>query len=246
MLKNSIGWVRADTLDKNNNPRWHGRAILQIGNSSIINPISNPRSCSSQTPCRILNCPFTQYGPGSDVICLTMQNMTTNSAHLDQELLADTAQIAIKRSLSLTMVEPTDEKAGYESINYISMHYPSLDKPILYIPKTAREKLPCSNLMQKAPTVMGEKCYNNIVANFNDIIEFLVVNYDTDQHPIHLHGSYFHILEQGLSQLNETTGLSIADNPNVECDDNQVNCKCVNCTTNVRLVKDTMIVPSRG
>jgi FtsP/CotA-like multicopper oxidase with cupredoxin domain len=233
-------------MDKNNNPRWHGRAILQIGEDSVTNPISSPQSCSSQVPCRILNCPFTQYGTGLDSICLTMQNLTTDPAYLDKELLADTTQVTIKRSLSLTMVEPTDERAGYESINYISMHYPSLDKPILSIPKTAREKLPCSNLVQKAPTVMGEKCYNNIVAKFNDIIEFLVVNYDSDQHPIHLHGSYFHILEQGLSQLNKTTGIFIANNPNVACDDEQVNCECVNCTTNIRLVKDTMIVPSGG
>ena len=169
-----------------------------------------------------------------------MQNMTTAQSYFDQELVSANASVTIKRSLSLTMVEPTDEKAGYESINYISMHYPALDQPILYIPKTAREKLPCSNSTE------GEKCYNNIVANFNDIIEFLVVNYDSDQHPIHLHGSYFHVLEQGLSQLNQTTGVFLANNPNVECDDHEINCQCVNCTTNIRLVKDTMIVPSGG
>jgi FtsP/CotA-like multicopper oxidase with cupredoxin domain len=238
------GWIRVNTMDKNDNLRWKGRAILQIGNNTVTSPTSSPRNCSSQEPCRILNCPFTQYGSGLDSICLTMRNMTTDSAHLDKELLADTAHVAIKRSLSLTMVEPTDERAGYESINYMSMHYPSLDKPILYIPKTARETLPCSNLVQKTPPVMGEKCYNNIVAQFDDIIEFLVVNHDSDQHPIHLHGSYFHVIEQGLSQLNETTGLSIADNPNVACNDEDVNCECVNCTTNTRLVKDTMLVPS--
>jgi len=233
-------------MDKNDNPRWKGRAILQIGNNSMTSPTSSSRNCSSQEPCRILNCPFTQYGSGLDSICLTMRNMTTDPAHLDKELLSDTANVAIKRPLSLTMVEPTDERAGYESINYISMHYPSLDKPILYIPKTARETSPCSNLAQKAPAVMGEKCYNNIVAQFGDIIEFLVVNHDSDQHPIHLHGSYFHVLEQGLSQLNETTGLSIDDNPNVECNDEDVDCKCDNCTTNKRLVKDTMLEPSHG
>jgi FtsP/CotA-like multicopper oxidase with cupredoxin domain len=233
-------------MDKNNNPRWHGRAILQMGNNSVTNPTSSARNCSSREPCRILNCPFTQYGPGLDSVCLTMRNMNTDSAYLDKELLANKTQITIRRSLSLTMVEPTEEQAGYESINYMSMEYPSLDKPILYIPKTARETLPCSNLVQNTPDVMGEKCYNNIVAQFNDIIEFLVVNYDSDQHPIHLHGSYFHILEQGLSQLNETTGLFIANNPNVVCNDEKVNCQCVSCATNTHLVKDTMIVPSGG
>jgi FtsP/CotA-like multicopper oxidase with cupredoxin domain len=233
-------------LDKNNNLRWHGRAILQFGNDSVTNPTSNTRNCSSQEPCRILNCPFTQYESGLNVICLTMQNMTSDPAYLDKELINNTTLVTIRRSLSLTMVEPTDEQAGYESINYISMLYPSLDKPIIYIPKTARENLPCSNKMKQMPMVKGEKCYNNIVAQFGDIIEFLLINFDSDQHPIHLHGSYFHILEQGMSQLNKTTGLFIANNPNVVCDDDQVNCLCLNCTTNTHLVKDTIIVPSGG
>lgn len=254
-----LGWIRVNTLDKNNNPRWHGRAILQFGNDNVTKPISNVRSCSSEDPCRILNCPFTQYGSDTSIICLTMQNMTTNSTHLDMDLLSDTANVTIRQSLQLTMVMATAQQAGYESINYIGMRYPSLDKPIIYMPQVARQKLPCSmNMSNTMPMpnmtmtttmatmrmmMMGQKCYHNIVVQYNDIIELLVVNHDFDQHPIHLHGFSFHVIEQGLAELNKTTGQFIANNPNVVCDDEQILCTCVNCMTNTRLVKDTVQVP---
>lgn len=261
----SLGWIRVNTLDKNNNPRWHGRAILQFGNDNITNPMSSTRNCSSQEPCRILNCPFTQYGSDASLICLTMQNMTTHSTYLDLDLLSDAANVTVKQSLSLTMVMATTQQTGYESINYIGMLYPTIDKPILYMPEIARKKLPCSDMADTTsttpmpmpmamsmttsmimPMMKGQKCYNNIVVQYNDIIEFLVINHDFDQHPMHLHGFSFHVIEQGLAQLNKTTGQFIANNPNVACRDEHIDCTCVNCTTNTRLVKDTIQLPKGG
>lgn len=238
-----------NTLDKNNNPRWHGRAILQFGNDNATSPMSSSRNCSSQEPCRILSCPFTQYGSdSSSFICLTMQNMTTHLTHLDMDLLSDKTNVTVSRSLSLTMVMATAQQTGYESINYIGMLYPSLDKPILYIPQTAREKLPCSDMTgtMTMTMMMVQKCYNNIVVQYDDIIEFLIVNHDFDQHPMHLHGFSFHVIEQGLAQLNKTSGQFIANNPNVVCDDEHVHCTCINCTVNTRLVKDTIQLPKGG
>jgi hypothetical protein len=98
--------------------------------------------------------------------------MATDSSHLNKDLISDTTQVTIRRSLSLTMVEPPDEQAGYESINSISMLYPSLDKPIIYILKTTREDLPCSIITDKTPMVKGEKCYNNNKTKSND--EFIL------------------------------------------------------------------------
>ena len=75
-------------------------------------------------PCRILNCPFSQYGPSetddeTPFICLTPLNMTTHEDYLDHDLLSETIPINIKQTLSLTMVERHDDQAGFESFNYI-------------------------------------------------------------------------------------------------------------------------------
>ena len=88
------------------------------------------------------------------------------------------------------------------------------------------------------------------VAKYNDTIEILLVNHDDDQHPIHLHGSYFHIVAQGLAPLNTTTGEAIANNPDVKCDKHAV-CICDQtspaCTkNNMRLVKDTVQLSKGG
>ncbi|CAF1343253.1 unnamed protein product [Rotaria sordida] len=251
-INNTINyWIRVDTMDKNNNTRWHGLAILQYAATNGM-PISKPQNCTVLQPCRILNCPFSQYGPGdtdkrTPFICLTPLNMSTHENHLDHDLLNEKIQINIKQTLSLTMVEGQDDQAGFESFNYIGMKYPSMTEPILHNPRLARELLSCSN--RSLDKNSGEKCYHNIVAQYNDIIELLLVNHDDDQHPLHLHGSYFHIVEQGLALLNSTTGEIIADNPNVECDEQAV---CIYnqpnaCTTNnMRLVKDTVILPKGG
>lgn len=245
-------WIRVDTMDKKNNSRWHAQAILQYASTNGV-PTSERRVCSTSRPCRILNCPFSQYGPNESgidnpFICLTPLNISTHDDYLDHELLRETVPIAIKRTLSLTMVEGQDDRAGFESFNYVGLKYPSMNEPILHDPRRARELLPCSN--QPLDAEHGEQCYQNIVAKYNDIIEILLVNHDDDQHPIHLHGSYFHIVEQGLAQLNTTTGEFMANNPNVICDEHAV-CTCNetagSCTSiNMRLVKDTVQIPKGG
>jgi FtsP/CotA-like multicopper oxidase with cupredoxin domain len=252
-MDNTINyWIRVDTMDKNNNIRWHGLAILQYAATNVM-PTTTRQNCTVLQPCRILNCPFSQYGPSdtdnrTPFICRTPLNMSTHEDHLDLDLLNETIKINIKQTLQLTMVESQGDRAGFESFNYVGMKYPSMTEPILRNPQLARELLACSNRSLNVNS--GEKCYHTIVAQYNDIIELLLVNHDDDQHPIHLHGSYFHIVEQGLALLNTTTGEIIADNPNVECDENAV-CECkqnnVICTVNnMRLVKDTVQLPKGG
>ncbi|UJR32591.1 hypothetical protein I4U23_020051 [Adineta vaga] len=245
-------WIRVDTMDKNNNTRWHGLAILQYASTNKM-PTSERQNCTVVQPCRILNCPFTQYGPntideGNPFMCLTPLNMSTHDDYLDHQLLDEKLPINIKQTLSLTMVEGLDSQAGYESFNFIGMKYPSMTEPILFNPQLARELLPCSN--RSLDENSGEKCYHTIVAKYNDTIEILLVNFDEDQHPIHLHGSYFHIVEQGLAQLNTTSGEFLANNPDVICDEHAI-CMCnqtsSNCTKiDMRLVKDTIQLPRGG
>ena len=116
------------------------------------------------------------------------------------------------------MVEGQDDQSGFESFNYIGMKYPSMSESILHNPQLARARFACSK--RSLDTNSGEKCYHTIVVQYNDIIELLLINHDGDQHPIHLHGSYYHIVEQGLAQVNITTGKKyIAPNPNVKCDE---------------------------
>jgi FtsP/CotA-like multicopper oxidase with cupredoxin domain len=252
-IDNTINyWIRVDTMDKNNNTRWHGLAILQYAATNMM-PTTQPQNCTVLEPCRILNCPFSQYGPSdtdkrTPFSCLTPLNISTHEDHLDHDLLNETIKINIKQTLSLTMVKGQDDRAGFESFNYIGMKYPRMTEPILQNPRLARELSACSN--QSLTTESGEKCYHTIVAQYDDIIELLLVNHDDDQHPIHLHGSYFHIVELGLAQLNSSTGETIASNPNVECDEHAVCvCKQTNamCTrNNMRLVKDTVQLPKDG
>ncbi|CAF3272177.1 unnamed protein product [Rotaria sp. Silwood2] len=246
-IMNSVNyWIRVDTMDKNNNPRWYARAILQYTHESRM-PTTSQKNCTVLEQCRILNCPFSQYGSEPSFICLTPQNMSTHTDYLDLDLLNETINVNVKRTLSLNMVMGNEDRAGFESINYIGMQYPSMQEPILYNAQTARYLLPCSNSRLDMNT--GERCYHFILAQFGDIIEFLLINYDTHQHPMHLHGSYFHIVEQGLAQLNTTTGEFLDNNPNVECND-YAECVCKagsTCTkNNMRLIKDTVQVPKGG
>ncbi|CAF2651806.1 unnamed protein product [Rotaria sp. Silwood2] len=245
-------WIRVDTMDKNNNPRWHARAILQYTTDTIM-PTSKPRKCTSSKPCVILNCPFTQYGPNTEnsampMICLTPLNLTTRADHIDHDLLDETIIPEVRKTLQLTIVKGTNKRAGFESFNYIGMKYPSIDKPILYNARRIRKNFQCSNRLLDDDT--GEKCYHTIMAQYNDIVELLLVNHDDDQHPLHLHGSYFHIVELGLAQLNLTTGRIKANNPNVYCNQH-AQCSCTKANgackkNNIRLVKDTLQLPKGG
>lgn len=245
-------WIRVDTMDRHNNTRWHALAILEYTTTNDM-PTTERQNCTVSQPCRILNCPFSQYGPnttdqGNPFICLTPLDMTTHENYLDYDLINETTPMNIKQTLQLTSVENQDDHMGFESLNYIALKYPPMAEPILDNPRHARKLLPCSNRSLSANS--GEKCYHNIVAQYNDTIEILLINHDDDQHPMHLHGSYFHIVEQGLAPLNTTTGLATENNPNVTCDKhavckcNQTNAACV--TNNMRLVKDTIQLSKGG
>ncbi|CAF1050104.1 unnamed protein product [Didymodactylos carnosus] len=251
---NSNYMIRVDTLDKNNNPRWHGRAILEYSNNNIDVEQEESfisKNCSKQYPCRILNCPFTQYGSDKDsFICLTYSNMTTSSIHIDKNLVQlETTNITLRKTISLTHVEPSlsTQMSGYEAINWIGMKLPILTQPILFDPIEARNQFTCTNTLLLSET-NGEKCYHHVVLKLNDTIEFLVINHDDDQHPMHLHGHYFHVVEQGLAELNETSGIYVSNNPNVECDEHaQCQYKAnISTNNNVLLVKDTVQVAKGG
>lgn len=245
-------WIRVDTMDKNENPRWHARGILQYTSESIL-PTTKSRECSTIEPCLILNCPFNQYGPniddnGMSLICLTSLNLTTHADHLDVDLLDERLVTKVRKTLQLTVVSATNERSGFESFNYIGMKYPSIDKPVLYDARRIREQFSCSNRLLDGNN--GEKCYHAVVAEYNDVVELLLVNQDDDQHPLHLHGSYFHIVELGLAELNSTTGEIQANNPNVYCNKHA---RCWYPKTagscqknNMRLVKDTVQLPKGG
>jgi len=190
-------WIRVETLDKNHNPRWHGRAVLQYTSDSTM-PTTN-----QQTTGRIL----------------TLRDMTSHDRYLDQTLLDEKTQVNVRKTLSLNMVNSKGEH-GYESINFIRMTLPKMTEPILYNPRKARELLPCVN--QHRSMKSGEECYHHVNVQLNDIVEFLLINDDSDQHPLHLHGSFFHIIEQGLVISNKTT------------------------SSRMRLIKDTIQLPSQG
>ena len=139
-------WIRVDTMDKNNNTRWHGLAILQYATTNEM-PTSERQNCTVFQPCRILNCPFSQYGPSvtdkrSPFICLTPLNISTHDNYLDHDLISEKTPITIKQTLSLTMVESENSQAGFESFNYIGLKYPSMTEPVLYNPRRARALLP--------------------------------------------------------------------------------------------------------
>ena len=66
-------WIRAETLEVDLPPdtEHSARAILTYGNSSVLDwrdgyaGVEESRhQCSSDTPCRVLNCPFEGFGTG--------------------------------------------------------------------------------------------------------------------------------------------------------------------------------------
>lgn len=185
-------------------PDHNAKAILRYDPTSKDDPNTNRMKCTTNQPCKVLNCQFQYYPLKENTICVTVDQLKGVNVDPVPTFEDDSEEyffnfVSVKYAMSVN---------GYklEDTPYNSFHQ--------------NEKLPEKNSCEKCIDIEGCKCQHEIKIPFNKTIQMIWTNHGKGSdrhHPIHLHGHSFHVLKMSYGMYNKTTGLKTQNNRDIEC-----------------------------
>ena len=256
--------ISADTLDSDANVTRRAEAFLHYGDESG-NPTSSeyesiiensiPRTCSSTSRCKALNCPFERYAPSFFINCVPVTELQllfpTPIAYLPSNTI-NRAQNEHFFDFGFT------GSSGSAAISGRNFAFPAGS---LQTDNNATFDLDCKSGYLNCNADRSQ-CICQHIVNITDswaTVQFVFTNLGNPDvraaHPIHLHGHSFQVVGIYYGTYNETTGRLIANNGNVTCGNDSL---CtdprwtdprnpVDGTVNNKTIrKDTIIVPPGG
>ncbi|XP_046357706.2 laccase-2-like [Haliotis rufescens] len=250
--------IVAESLEVNKTSMHIAEAILSyvrdVNDSSNNALISNERTCSAIQPCLIFNCPYRYYPAGQYRNCTTYNYASGTEDDKDRDEILKAKQV---KQFFLNFAFPGEPGNTPGSVNgrqFVSPKVSALTQP-------SRVHSACSDLGDKCGADKICSCMYTIDISEGDIVELIFFNMGKGRgwsHPIHIHGHSVYVLAYGFPQYDTTTGKYLADNDNVECEDDYCNVakwrgrqkrqiySQQSSTKRIPPLKDTMIVPSGG
>lgn len=246
-------WIRAKTLESNRNTTTE--AILRYKGATETDPSTNPRICTAENRCLVVNCFFLYYPENTFTDCLRIDQLKhkENNDPAPAVVRGKFEEYFLNFAFPGTTFTPS-------SVNGRKFMLPTT----FPISGPADINIPCDQANcgeQKVCT-----CTNSLSLNYGDTVQIVFLNMGSGKgwaHPVHMHGHTFYVLKMGYASYDNTTGKMLSENPDVNCRGGTTRDKsfCNNATWSnsswangnipglelqkpVR--KDTIIVPSGG
>ena len=266
-------WIRAETLEAQVNffartvkpppydplPGHETRAILHYEGDNDIprgpqysNITEIPKTCTEESPCIVVNCPFKNYHYTFNITCVNAHQFRLffptppelmPSAEYDEQYFLNFAFEGERRLASIN-----------SRVFVPPLMSPLLDPSSLGSSSVCNPDDDCEN---------GCFCTHKIDVPYNKTIRLVFSSAGLRRtnrrfaHPIHLHGHHFHIVATGYGKYNETTGESINPTRDIECGEGSNNNVCIKPSwkngfepqitlDEHTITKDTVILPGLG
>ncbi|XP_066263245.1 uncharacterized protein [Branchiostoma lanceolatum] len=190
-------WIRAQTLWAGKGPDVEPedrlqevKAILAYGNAPADkDPMTTMQTCTENSPCQVLNCPFPAFPQGSNTECVYVSDLnSTEEYSMSDE--SETEEYFFNFGFLLD-----------SSVN--GRKFASPKKPLIF--KAPYDVTPC----EAACETDGCKCTYMAEIPHGKTIRFVLMNLGVGNgghHAIHLHGYDLRVLAMGFPDYNETTG----------------------------------------
>ncbi|XP_003391643.3 PREDICTED: laccase-like, partial [Amphimedon queenslandica] len=226
-------WIRAETL-VDTSPRQSVLAVLSYTNGNDLDwrngysniPDARP-TCTSASPCRVLNCPFQQYPAGSALTCISLMNLSSLFPPPTNKLPKFPPSSSCPdciHFLNFGFDGPRDDSF----INGKSLQLPNTAYATNCAQYTSSKSI--SNTCDRCTvnTTSGCRCIHVIpIANAatfdpnSDEHESIIMIFSSlnspDTHPIHLHGHNFQILYTGYGTY-DSNGKVTSPSTDLVCD----------------------------
>lgn len=270
-------WIRAQTLEVDLPPGTDhsARAILTYGREDSLdwrNSYSNvpepPSPCTTESPCTVLNCPFERFALSSDMVCISLLNLTSREQQSTEELPHFPSSPDGTHFLNFAFQGP----GGASSINARSFQLPNTAyqtncdeyqnqlnantvNSCLSCPEG--ESCRCINVLELA----SEQEWDPDAREWESIrmvFSGLTANF---AHPIHMHGHAYHLVYIGYGTYADN-GTLITPTTDIVCNNgkkctnptwanNQIPQAVLDRTSGGRVLssaiqKDTIIIPAGG
>ncbi|XP_060566453.1 uncharacterized protein LOC132725369 [Ruditapes philippinarum] len=205
---NDVGnyWIRGETLQKDT-PHF-ADAILRYVGAPAEEPTTTRHNCTSDSPCLVLNCPFTYY-PAPNTVCRTFDELR---AKVTDDPAPSYMPGKFKEYFLNFAFPGITSYPG--SVNGKTFDTPDVN-PLLQ-PKEWYS--PC-----KSPECGDDrhcKCTHALQIGNGDTVQMTFMNMGIGKgwsHPIHMHGHSFYVVKMGYGQYNATSAKIEADNIDVDC-----------------------------
>ena len=259
-------WIRAETLevkfDKSELPPYtslghEGLAILHYGNApvpvgpSYANITDIPKTCTNESRCTAVNCPFKAYHVSYNITCINVHELKL--------------QFPSPADL-LPSPEPDIQHVLNFAFEY-TRHLSSINARSLLLPVTSPQIFP-SRIDRSSVCDPTDECREGCLCThiidipYNKTVRLvfssagILPNRRMFTHPIHLHGHQFQVVAVGYGTYNDTTGEVIKSSTDIMCANGSnkdlcINPSLVNVTGLSRVdeftvTKDTVILPALG
>jgi len=202
-------WVRADTYEPMHDLHYHySRAILRYDGAPDADPTSDRLKCTPKEPCKILNCPVTNFGAAENKLCVAVDKLKREGGEKTPIWEADSEE---------------------HHLNFVAAHEGMLVNGKIFKESTVSSGSQPNDIDYKAegcdrPECIGKicHCHHEIEVPFNKTIQMVWTNVGSGarfDHPIHLHGHSFHVLKMGYGRYDGLTGMRSFphDNSDIAC-----------------------------
>lgn len=241
-----------ETEESLGSSKYHAaEAILEFKDvEGNVNPNPNKaeESCTTSSPCMVVNCPFTLYPISENRKCVTYNDLRT-SIKVDPKLLWN--KVDNEYFFNFAFPGPAGQTDG--SVNGRQFRPP----PVAMLTQPEEVNTKCDQTVCLRVGICN--CTFSKKIPSNKVIQMVWSNIGTGSgwsHPIHLHGHSFHVMKMGFPEYNPSTGKIQMPTSELQCTDERNYCTSlgwVDATwaggnvpdlNHAPPLKDTIIVPS--
>ena len=213
----------------------------------------NPKSCTAETPCKVVNCPFQNYTQGSGYICHNVNELKLLIA-TPKEQLPISNEIDLQRTMFFNFYRASESSTS-NFRQFVMPPMPLQGQNYSEILEDDICEYNASECLEKVKSCIyiAEISDEHYYQSIRFVLSSLGDTNSLFTHPIHLHGHSFHVVKVGYPTYHDN-GTIAEPSKDLEID---VSCKNPPKWANDRLPndigitnytvrKDTVMVPAGG
>ncbi|CAL1527059.1 unnamed protein product [Lymnaea stagnalis] len=199
-------WVRAVTLEVN--VTHVAEAILSYSGSPEGDLSSVRRNCTLISRCLVVNCPFSHYPTNENIDCIHIGQL---NATTDQDVPGEGGGVEIEDLFFNFGFPGPQQTTSINGRRFMFPHVSALTQP---------EEI--STICDDDQCGEDKVCHcsYSVTLQYNKIYQMVLTNMGNGKgwaHPIHMHGHSFHVVKMGYPTYDQTTGMFLKENLDIDC-----------------------------
>ena len=174
---------------------------------------NSPRDCSETSPCQILNCPFGQFHPSYNIVCISVDTLRLVQATPSSEMPDETPDV----THFLNLAGYAGRTKPVSSINDKLFRLPEFPLATHYDKNDADS---FCDVNSECDLPGGCECTTVLDIPHNITVRLIISAIGEErnnQHPFHIHGHSVHVLKYGYGEYSSEDGSLTGSSRDLTC-----------------------------